>query len=212
MMRVLLRAAPWRALLGLSAAGAAAGALAHVLPGGTGAAVLLVALVLGGAAAACALDEPAAAVVAACPVRRGTQVLARAVAATVPLLTSTATLLLWAVGHHVDHLLALQAAGCWSLGFALAAVTRKRLDEPGELVAAGLGLFLLTLIFVPTLDRHLALFPPDARLGQGARSWWAVLAGCALALALVVPERRWATAPAFARLRRARRHRNGGSS
>jgi hypothetical protein len=191
MLRVLLRAAPWHALLGLTAAGAATGVLALALPVGSGARVLQMALVLGGGAAACALEEPAAAVVGACPVRRSTQVLARAAAAAAPLAAGGALVLLWSVAQSLDRLLLLQLVGSWSLGFVLALLARSRLDEPAEVAASAVVLSLLAAMYLSAVGRYLVLFPLGEQVDRATRTWWAVLGAAAGGLALALPERRW---------------------
>ena len=189
---VLLRAAPWRAVLGLTAAGAVTGALAVGLHNGPALVVLQLALVLIGAATACALDEPAAAVVASCPVRRSTQVLVRAVVAAVGPAVGLALVLAWWARSPVQRVLLLELAGCAVLGFSLAVLARRRLDEPAEVVASGLALGLMTTLFVNPVGRRLVLFPDDDQLARGVRTWWVVLAGCAVAVVAVVREWHWA--------------------
>jgi hypothetical protein len=153
--------------------------------------VLLLALVLGGGAAACALEEPAAAVVGACPVRRSTQVLARALAAAVPLFVGGSLVLLWAVVHDLERLLVLQLVGAWLLGFAIAVLARARIDEPAEAVASSVVLSLLAVMYVGPLGRHLVLFPVDEQVGRATRTWAVVIVAAVLGLALAVRERRW---------------------
>jgi hypothetical protein len=187
--RLLLRAAAWPALLALAAAGAAAG-IGGVLLGRTGTGLLMVqlSLVLVGGAAACALDEPAAAVVDACPVRRARRVLVRAVAGSVPLVTGAGVVASWWLRTSPHRLVLLQLLGCWLLGFALAVVAGLRLDEPAEVVAPGLMLFLVTLLLVEPAGRTVALFSDGARTAET----WLLLAGAAvLAVLSAVRERRW---------------------
>ena len=191
MLPVLLRAAPWRALLSLSAAGAALGGLALLVPTGTGTRLLQMALVLGGGAAACALEEPAAAVVGACPVRRSTQVAARALAAAPPLVAGAGLLLLWSSAREVDRLLLLQLLGCWLLGFSLAVLARARLDEPAEVVASGVVLSLLAVMYVNLVGRHVVLFPLGEQLDRATRTWAVVIAAAVVAVAVAVRERWW---------------------
>jgi hypothetical protein len=191
MLRALLRAAPWRALLALTALGSATGVLALVLPEVLGARVLQTALVLGGGAAACALEEPAAAVVGACPVRRSTQVLVRAGAASAPLATGGALVLLWSVVHGADRLLLLQLVGSWTLGFVLAVLARTRLDEPAEVAAPAVVLSLLGAMYLGAVGHHLVLFPLGEQVGRATRSWAVVLLTAVVGLALAVRERRW---------------------
>ena len=176
----------------MSPAGGVTGALAVLLHGGPSLLVLQLSMVLVGAAAACALDEPAAAVVSACPVRRSTQVLLRAAAALLPVAVGAADLLAWWARSSVDRVLLLELVGCWVLGFALAVLARVRLDEPAEVVASGLALALLSTLLVAPIGHRLVLFPDDDQLTRGVRTWWLVLAGCAVGLLIAVPERRWA--------------------
>jgi hypothetical protein len=187
---VLLRAAPWHGLLALSAAGAGLGSAGGAVLTSSSLMQLHLGLVLVGGAASFAMDDPAAAVVDACPVRRSRRVAARALAATVPLGIGAALVLSWWARTTSDAGQLLQLLGCWVLGFALAAVARLRLEEPGEVVAAGLMLVLLTVLLVQPIGRRAALFNSDDR---AAWSWTVVLAGSGLALVVAVRERRWAT-------------------
>jgi len=185
---VLLRAAPWPALLALSAAGAVTGVGGLALGrSGAGALLLHIAIALLGGAAACALDEPSAAVVDSCPVRRARRVRVRALAAATPLATGTTLVLAWWARTSVERLAVLQLAGCWLLGFALAALSRRRLDEPGEIVAPGLILALLTVLLVEPVGRRVHLFSGD----RPDRTWWVLVGAALLGLLLAVPERPW---------------------
>lgn len=191
MLGLLLRAAPWRALLALIAAGAATGMLALVLPAALGARVLQMALVLGGGAAACALEEPAAAVVGACPVRRSTQVLVRAAAAAAALVSGGTLVLLWSLVHSGGRLLLLQLIGSWALGFLVALVVRTRMDEPAEVAAPAVVLALLSAMYLSPVARHLVLFPLGEQVDRATRTWGWLLAAAAIGLVLAVRERRW---------------------
>jgi len=187
----LLRAAPWRALLGLTTAGACVGAAGVAIGTGTGMRVLQLGLVLVGAASACALDETAAAVVSACPVRRSAQVLVRALAAAPGLLVGAVLVAAWASAESLDRLLLVELAGTWLLALALAAVARHHLDEPSEVVISGLVLTLVTVILWPPIGRRLVLFPIGELGERAVRTWAAIAAGSAVALVLAVRERRW---------------------
>jgi hypothetical protein len=191
MSPVLLRAVAWRALLGLSAVAGATGALAVLLRGGSAQLVLQLSLVMVGAAAACVLDEPAAAVVGACPVPRLTQVALRAFASLVPVGVGVAVVTAYWSRGVVERILLLELAGCWVLGFALAVLARARLDEPTEVVAPGLALVLLSVLLVNPIGRQLVLFPDDDQLARGVRTWWLVVVGCSVAVVAAVRERRW---------------------
>jgi hypothetical protein len=190
MVRVLLRAAPWPALLGLSAVGTLTAAVAIAIPDGPGITILQLSLAVIAGAAACAVDEPAAAVVMACPVRRSTQTLVRALAASAPLLVGAAAVLAWWVRTGVDRMLLLELVGGWVLGFALAVVARRWLDEPAEVVASGLLLLLVTTMLVGPVARRLALYP-SGDTGVGVRTWWTIMAGCVVAMLLVVRDEEW---------------------
>jgi len=190
-LSVLLRAAPWRGLLALSAAGAATGGTAVAMHSGPASRMLELTLALLGGAAACALDEPSAVVTAPCPVARWRQVLVRALTASVPLAAGAVLVATWAARGSLDRLLVLQLAGCCLLGFALATMARTWVDEPAELVVPGLVLSLLSVMFVEPVGRRLVLFPDDAQLDRGVRTWWVVLVCCGVSLVLAVRERRW---------------------
>jgi hypothetical protein len=189
---VLLRAAPWRSVLGLSVAAGAVGAAA-VAAGATGMGLKLLQIttVLVGGAGACALDDPAAAVVRSCPVRWSRQVLVRAQTGLVPLLVGLVAVVSWWQRAQVDRVLLLQLGGCWLLGFALATVARVQLDEPAEVVASGLVLGLLTLLLFERVGRHLALFPTGEDAHRTVVTWWVVIGCCVGALLLVVREKHW---------------------
>lgn len=189
---VLLRAVPWSALLALTGVGAAtgAGALALASPG-TALVTLEAGTALLGGAAACALDEPAAAVVAACPVRRSRQLLVRALAAALPLLVGAALVLGWAARVSTDRVLLLEVVGCCVLGFALATLSRARYDEPAEVVVPPLVLLFLTALLSAPVGRHVPLFSSVAPGHRVVVTWWLVLGCCAVALLAVVRERPW---------------------
>jgi hypothetical protein len=196
---VLLRAVAWRALLGLSVAGGVTGAAAVFAHSGPSLLVLQLSMVVIGSAAACALDEPAAAVVGACPVRRSTLVALRAFGALVPAGVGAGVLVAWWARGDVERVLGLELAGCWVLGFALAVLARARLDEPAEVVASGLALVLMSVLLVNPIGRRLVLFPDDDQLARGVRTWWVVIVGCAVAVVAVVRERRWRLHPSARR-------------
>ena len=187
-MPTLLRAAPWPALLGLSAAAAVTAAVAIGLASGPGRTVLHLSLALVAGSAACALDEPAAAVVRSCPMQRSKQALPRVTAATVPLLVGAVAVAAWWARTTPERLLLLELVGGWVLGLTLAAVARRWSDEPAEVVATGLVLLLATTLLVGPVGRRLALYGDGQR---AAHVWWAVLAACLVAGLLLLRERRW---------------------
>lgn len=188
---MLLRAAPWRPLLALAAGAALLGAVGLAIGGGSGLRVLQLALVLVGGAAVCVLDDAAAPVAQACPVSRAEQVLARALAAVPALVTGGALVGLWWVLEGVDRLLLLEDVGCWVLGFALATLARRWLDEPAEVVVSGFVLVLVSVMLVDPIGRRLQLFPLGGDSGRSVRTWWVVVAACLVTLGVVVRERPW---------------------
>ncbi len=191
MSPVLLRAAPWRALFGLVAAGVGVGASGVLLGGGSGMRVLQLGLVLLGAGAACALDEAAAAVVSACPVRRRVQVLARAVAAAPGLVLGAVLVAAWWSVEVTDWLLLVELGGTWVLGLSVAAIARRRLDEPAEVVVGGLVLSLMTVMMYDAVGRRLVLFPLGEPGGRAARTWAVLTVAALCGLVFAVRERRW---------------------
>lgn len=192
MAPVLLRAVPWPALLALTGAGAATGAAAVALgPSGSALPTLEAGLALLGGAAACALDEPAAAVVAACPTSRSRQLLVRALGVWLPLAAGALMVMAWWVRTAVDRVLLLELVGCCVLGFALAALARARYDEPGEVVAVGLVLLMLTAVLIAPVGQRLALFATAAPTDRVVATWWVLLGASALGLVGVARERRW---------------------
>ena len=143
--------------------------------------------VLGGLAAR-ALDEPAAAVVAACPRSRVRGVALRALSF-VPWLALAAALSSTHVPQH--RFLLVELVGCALVGFTAAAVARRWLDEPGDVVGPAVALTLVAaLVFAPIAHR-LALFPDGVVGTRTLLSWSSIAALSAAALVLVVPERRW---------------------
>jgi hypothetical protein len=190
-MRALLRAAPWRALVGLATVGSVLGVLGFAVGGATGVRCLQLMLVLLGGAAACSLDDAAASVVAACPVPHWRRVAARSAPVLAQVLVAAGWLSLWALRSEVDARLALELVGCAALGFGAALVARQWLDEPGDLVASSLILALVGVLLIDPLDRALALFALEGHPHRTWLSWGVVLVASALALTAGVPEHRW---------------------
>lgn len=190
MLSLVARATPWRALTALATGATALGALAPLLGGGPGLVCLFLVLVVLGCAGGLVLDDAAAAVVDACPVGRPAQRLQRAVVASPLVAIGLGASLAWWWREGATRMLLLQLAGCLLLGYALAALGRLRVDEPGDAVASGLGIALLGAIAFPPMAQRLRLFAdyPDRR---GVLLWCVLVAGSVVALLLAVPERRW---------------------
>ena len=135
---VLLRAAGWPAIIGLTVCAALVGGAALTFAGrvGTSAPLLDVAVALLAAAGGFALEEPAAAVVDLTPTRSSRLTAARAAALLPPVLTGCALALFATRSSGLPTLdLSVTLLGSSILGFTLADVARQRIDEPGAVVA-----------------------------------------------------------------------------
>jgi hypothetical protein len=179
---VLLRAAPWPAIAGISGASLVSGVGSLFLPRpGLGPVVLTVALALLAAAGAFTLDEAAVEVVDVTPLGRPRYTAVRAVTLILPGGAGLAVVLAaagqdagWPVG-----LIGLAAAGNVLLGFALASVGRRHVGQPGPATASAIVLVLVTLSLFRPFTRYVAA------AGDGepaAVVSWAVVAGVSAAV------------------------------
>ena len=205
MVRSMLRAGAWPAVVGVSGAAVVVGGCGAAFP--AAATVLLpLCFVLLAAAAAFTLDEPASLVVDVTPtgpVRR-TQI--RAVALLAPLAAGALVLLVAALrGQALPWAAAgLALAGNVLLGFAVACVLRTRAGEPGAAAGTAVVLVLMTPSLVPQVARWVRTFPaPGAGGPSSDHVWWTVLAVCAVAIAISAGGRRlprWRARGAIPRL------------
>ena len=185
MMAIMLRAAPWRAVTGVSGVAALLGAAGVAVPA---AAPVLIALAFAllASAAAFALDEPASQVVDVTPTRLSTRTAIRGVLLLVPLADGAA---LAAAGALRDIALpwpavVLTLAGNVLFGFTAACIARARTGEPGLRAAASVVLVLVAPGLLPPVSRWVHTFPSSpAGAGAAQTLWWCVLAACALAIA-----------------------------
>jgi hypothetical protein len=158
---VLLRGASWPAIVALTlgAAVVGGGGVALVRPSGAST-VLAVALALLAAASGFALDEPSAAVVDVAPMPLAHWTAGRALALSAPLLVGSALAVLAADrGGPPMFDLGLALVGGQILGFTLAFVARRRLDEPGAIVAVLIVLLLVIVPMIGIVGRHVQTIP-----------------------------------------------------
>ena len=201
---VLLRAAGWPAIIGLTVCAALVGGAALTFAGrvGTSAPLLEVAVALLAAAGGFALEEPAAAVVDLTPTRSIQLTAARAVALLPPVLTGCALALFAASTSGLPTLdLSVTLLGSSILGFTLADVARQRIDEPGAVVAVLVVLLVVVTPMIGDVPRHLHTVPtthPETPGLSSDATWAFVTAGCLLAMA--------ATASSDRRYRHRRAH------
>ena len=187
-MRVTLRAVPWLAIAVVSGTGLllSAGAVAAA-DFWFGPLLVSFGLALFGAAAAFALDEPAAAVVDAVPQSLRHRTAVRAVALAVPFLAGVAALAALEAGGRPVHIawLLLHLAGCLVVGFACAAVGRRRSPTPGETAASAVGVSFMVLACFEPLARWVVVFPApaDDRSGRSALLWCGLLVASAVTIA-----------------------------
>lgn len=175
---VLLRAVMWPAVLGLTAGAALVGALGVALgPASTGSIPLTAAGALLSAAASFTLDEPSAPVIDITPTTPARRIAVRAYALSVPL-TAGAVLV---IAVHVRNptlpttALAVAVLGNALLGFALACITRRRVAEPGALIAAAITVTLVMAPLVKAVARRVQLFPGSPSAIVSSNTWWTLV-------------------------------------
>jgi len=181
----VLRAGAWPAVAGLSGVAVVVGGCGAAFP----AAIMLfpVCFALLAAAAAFTLDEPASAVVDVTPTGPARRTRIRAVALLAPLAAGALVLLAAALrGLALPWAAAgLALAGNVLLGFAAACVGRTRTGEPGAAAGTAVVLVLMAPSLVPPIARWVRTFPAPGAGGPSPDSvWWAVLAVCAVAIAI----------------------------
>jgi hypothetical protein len=192
MVRAVLRAGAWQAVVGVSGVAVVAGGCAAAFPA---AATMLfpICFALLAAAAAFTLDEPASLVVDVTPTTPARRTRLRAVALLAPLTAGALVLLTAAIrGLALPWAAAsLALAGNVLLGFTAACVARTRTGEPGAAAGTAVVLVLMAPSLVPQVARWVRTFPA---LGAGGPSsdpvWWTVLTVCVVAIAIAVDGRR----------------------
>jgi hypothetical protein len=207
---VLLRAAGWPAIIGLTLCAALVGGAALTFAGriGTSAPLLDVAVALLAAAGGFALEEPAAAVVDLTPTRSARLTAARAAALLPPVLTGCALALFATHSSGLPTLdLGVTLLGSSILGFTLADVARQRIDEPGAVVAVAVVLLVVVTPMIGAVARHVHTVPTTDPHTPGLSSnatWAIVMSACLLVIAVTASNdrryrRRWAHTKAGSR-------------
>ncbi|HEY9494171.1 MAG TPA: hypothetical protein VIR15_04900 [Intrasporangium sp.] len=176
---------PWRPVAGLTVAGTGLLAVAAIwVTSPIAGTALTVGVPVLAAATAYLLDEAATEAVAATPtslrVRSGSR-----------LASAVGVLAIGAVGIAALALrsetsarlgIMLWLTGCALVAVAASATLRRRLAEPGDVVAGGLMALVLALAIAHPLDRWVDLFPTDA----GQRWGGSLVVWCAIAAVAIV--------------------------
>jgi hypothetical protein len=197
-MPIVLTALPWRPLATASTAAAGLLGIAAIWPSSGFAAIgPRLALVCLAAAACFVLDEPAAAAVDSAPKTLRARTVIRLAGAAIPATIGAAGFVAIAArpdpspsgqgpfGELPVGGLLLQLAGCLLLGVAAAAVARRFIPEPGDLVSGMVAGGLTTLVIYNPVDRWVDIFPPspEGRWSRSVALWMVVCLLCLVTLA-----------------------------
>ena len=195
MVRSMLRAGAWPAVVGLSGVAVVVGGCGIAFPA---AATMLfpICFALLAAAAAFALDEPASLVVDVTPTGPVRRTAIRALALLAPLAAGALVMLAAAMrGLALPWTGAgLALAGNVLLGFAAACVARTRTGEPGAATSATVVLILMAPSLLPQVARRVSTFPASGGGLSSNTVWWTILAVCVAAVAISIGGRslpRW---------------------
>jgi hypothetical protein len=207
MIRPVLRAGAWPAVVGVSGVAVVVGGCGAAFPA-TATVLLPICFALLGAAAAFTLDEPASLVVDVTPTGPVRRTGIRAVALLAPLAAGALVLLAAALrGQALPWAAAgLALAGNVLFGFAVACVARTRTGEPGAVAGTAVVLALMAPALVPHVARWVRTFPAPGAGGLSSDTvWWTVLAVCAAAIVISVGGRNlppWMSTVSISRRRR----------
>jgi hypothetical protein len=184
MIGPVLRAGAWPAVAGLSGVAVVVGGCGAAFPAAA-TALLPICFALLAAAAAFTLDEPASLVVDVTPTGPVRRTQLRAVALLAPLAAGALVLLAAALrGQELPWAaVGLALAGNILLGFAVACVVRTRTGEPGPVTGTVVVLVLMAPALVPPVARWVRTFPAAGGPSPDTL-WWAVLAVCAVTIAV----------------------------
>ena len=195
MVRSMLRAGAWPAVVGLSGVAVVVGGCGIAFPA---AATMLfpICFALLAAAAAFTLDEPASLVVDVTPTGPVRRTAIRALALLAPLAAGALVMLAAAMrGLALPWTAAgLALAGNVLLGFAAACVARTRTGEPGAATSATVVLILMAPSLLPQVARRVSTFPASGGGLSSNTVWWTILAVCVAAVAISIGGRslpRW---------------------
>jgi fluoride ion exporter CrcB/FEX len=183
-MRILLTALPWGPVVTASLAALGLLSLVAIWPeSGFAATGIRLGLVCLAASASFVLDEPAAAAVNSAPTTLRARTALRLVGVAVP--ASVGACGLWAIKMRLATTssgrlpyggLLLQLAGCLLLGLATAALTRRFIPVPGDLVSGVVAGVLTTLVIYNPFARWVDVFPLSAQdRGSPAVALWTIV-------------------------------------
>jgi hypothetical protein len=188
MVRSMLRAGAWPAVVGISGVAVVVGGCGVAFP--AAATVLFpIAFTLLAAAAAFVVDEPASQVVDVTPTGPVRRTAIRALALLAPLAAGAVLILAAALRGLALPWTAtgLALAGNVVLGFAVACVARTRTGEPGAPTSAAVVLILMAPTLLPPVAHRVSTFPASGGDGLSSNAvWWTVLAVCVAAIAVSV--------------------------
>lgn len=190
MVRSMLRAGAWPAVVGISGVAVVVGGCGVAFP--AAATVLFpIAFTLLAAAAAFVVDEPASQVVDVTPTGPVRRAGIRALALLAPLAAGAVLMLAGALRGLALPWAAtgLALAGNVALGFAVACVARTRIGEPGAPASAAVVLILMAPSLLPPVARRVSTFPAPNGGPSSNTVWWTVLAVCVAAVAVSISER-----------------------
>ena len=177
-IRQMLRAGAWPAVLGLSGVALVVGGCGAAFPT-AGTALLTIAFTLLAAAAAFVLDEPASQVVDVTPTGPTRRTAVRAVALFAPAAVGGVLILAAALrGLPLPWpATGLALVGNVVLGFTVACLARTRAGEPGAASSVVVALILMAPLLVPFVARRVSTFPASQGSGLSSNTvWWTVLA------------------------------------
>lgn len=192
-MPILLTALPWRPVATASIAALSFLSIVSVWPESGFAAVgIRLALVCLAAAACFVLDEPAAAAVDSAPTTLRARTAVRLLGVSLPAAIGASGL--WAINMRLPATsssrlpyggLLLQLAGCLLLGVAAAALTRRFIAVPGDLVSGAVAGVLTTLVIYNPFARWVDVFPlsPQDRWSRAVVLWAIICLLCLATLA-----------------------------
>lgn len=177
---------PWRPVAGVTAAGTGLLAVAAIwVTSPISGTALTVGVAVLAAATAYVLDEAATEAVAATPTSLRVRSRVRLAAAVLVLAIGAVALAAVALRSDTNARLGtmLWLTGCALVAVATSATLRRRVAEPGEVVAGGIIALVLALAIAHPLDRWVDLFPIDAgqRWGGSLVVWGTVATVAAIA-------------------------------
>jgi hypothetical protein len=191
MVPMVLRAVPWRNVLGTACIAAVLGGCGVAFPA-AGVILLASAFALLAASSAGVLDEPSSDVVDVTPTGIGTRTAIRALGLLVPALVGAVLIGAGMLAGMAQPwpAVTLTLAGNIGLGFAIACALRTRTGEPGPWASGAVIVLLFLPGLVPVVNRYVQTFPLAGAPGLPASTlWWWVLGACVTITAVSLSDR-----------------------